>query len=247
VEVHLWNNFFLGFDSHELLMIVYVKWWVVIDLQDPSFIVFVQENVDSEDLENFSNCLLLSKGCFDLVLDQATKHLHDALAGVVDTFFDLINVNSFGFKLPEQGSKCSLWPIIWAENVFWFPNIIRRSFINGVVGQVHILIPEVLLGWCLILLRTETSKTFITYESMHGLVFSKTTNNCDVDSQVIFVSLDEHWLVNVSLYDIFCVILAWKLELKFFDISEENDTVTLSASLWFPNEACSSVSFHIRL
>ena len=76
---------------------------MIVDFKHPRFVVFIQKNINSENLENFTLWLNLSEFCLHLMLNHIPENLHNTLASIIDIFFNGSDIDSLFLKLfPES-------------------------------------------------------------------------------------------------------------------------------------------------
>ena len=220
---------------------------MVIDLQNPSLIAFIQQNVKTKNLKWISILLIFNDKALRILQNQICQHLDNTLARIMNAVFYLLDIDtSLFFELFIEGSQSPLRAIIRLQDVLRLPYIIFRIFIYRVICQVHEGIFEVLVCGLFVFFGAETYQPLVTHKSRYFIIWRKSTDHGYINSKIILVAVDKHWLIYVPLNYIFRAEVA-SFELQLAKISKKENTAPFGCFVRFCNIATIFMFFHIML
>ena len=126
--------------------------WVVVYLEHPWLQFRIDKHVEAEHFERLTTKLTLVRDPGDLMLHHRTVETHDFTTGISNTTLQAFNIDiSHLADRGIQGCECTLRSSIVKENLLVARIlIVRISFIDAVVGQMHVDLSIVILSWCLV-------------------------------------------------------------------------------------------------
>ena len=165
---------------------------VIVDLQQPGLQLFVNQNVEAEDLIHLRLIFGLFLGVRILRIQM---YLHEighrgkgggtSVSNVGLNLFDLVFVTNL---LPQRSQR-PLAALVWLQNVLHIGLIdpLIARFVQTVIGQVHVSFLEVATIWLLVLDSAETSQALIVDKAMHLAVSDACNDNKDSQVELIAV------------------------------------------------------------
>jgi len=106
-------------------------------------------------------------------------------------------------------------------------NVVTRHFIDGVVGQMHVQIVQIVLIWRPVLTCRQTAQTFLVEQNSERVDSTKQ----DVDSQIKLQPVYQEWFVKVPLDNVVLI------RVEIFKTAREEDASALRRSFRLGNES----------
>jgi len=153
----------------QLLVRVHIKRGVGVHLEQPGVQIFVDQDVQAQDLEAARVRVVGANETVISVLQVRLEGDDRLLSDVPDLLQQVARVFALVLQRLEDGSKQLLRRFIIVLKLLARGLETVGVLIQREVGQVHVQVLDVVLVWLLVVVRAEPSQAFAAHVGLHGV------------------------------------------------------------------------------
>ena len=169
--------------------------------------------------------IFLRKCCIIVVFQERIKSSQEFLRQLNNLLPQSSNIKSLSFQLLPNNLQTSLIP----RTISIITRLkIRMILVNTIVGEMNIRILQILLSWCLVILNTKSSQSFLIQ------IANIWTNRRDkyIQPQIEFSLIQKQRFIDVRLnYPLLSPNLRY---IRY--LFDQTYSIPLSTNRWFGNE-----------